>query len=79
MKPRRGIEKEKHSPAPCAAFSDWLSGVERSAELHAHWLFGSEKRSQAGLGAAVPAGLLWLRRPAHLHWAQGRWCWLVAR
>lgn len=76
MRPRRGIEKQKRctAPPPCAAFSDWLSAVGRSAKLHVHWLFGSEERGygpdQAGLGSAVPAWFLWLKKPALRYWAQ---------
>lgn len=85
MRPRRGIEKEPRSaaPPPGAAFSDWLSGVGRSAKLRAHWLFGGEERDygphQAGLGAPVPAGRFRVEEAGSPPLGPGRWCWVVAR
>lgn len=48
----------KGSPAPCAAFSDWLAGVGRSVEPRAHWLFCGEESGSAE--RPNPAGLAWV-------------------
>lgn len=65
---KRNRGEVKGSPAPCAAFSDWLAGAGRSVELRVHWLFGGGGGATLRgltrrdfLGSALLGPALWLR------------------